>query len=221
MHYYISLGPDCLAAANLNMLRLRKISLPFDWLLTKNDIAGIDYVIKNIDTNFQYFLRKLKKNSEGHYFSENFPETFFPHCNFNAQETEFEKLKQHYFAEHFENKSSDTQIDKFKRRANRFINIINNSNNNCVFFYKVTGTTFFDEDTLGSIVNKIEYFIEKCRCKYKFLIYTVMENNEKKITFQNNFKNSHIYCQIYRIDYTVNSDFGNKDDFAQLIKTVI
>ena len=115
MHYYISLGPDCLAAANLNMLGLRKISLPFDWLLTKNDIAGIDYVIKNIDTNFQYFLRKLKKNSEGHYFSENFPETVFPHCNFNAQETEFEKLKQHYFAEQFENKSSETQIDKFKK----------------------------------------------------------------------------------------------------------
>ena len=61
MLYYISLGPDCLTATNLNMLGLRKISLPFDWLLTKNDIDGIDYVIKNIDTNFQYFLRKAQE----------------------------------------------------------------------------------------------------------------------------------------------------------------
>ena len=220
MHYYISLGPDCLTAANLNMLGLRKISLPFDWLLTKNDIDGIDYVIKNIDTNFQYFLTNLKQNKKG-WYSKNFPETFFPHCDFNARESEFEKLKQHYFAEHFENKSSETQIDKFKRRANRFINIINNSNNYCVFFYKVTNNTFFDEDTLGSIVNKIEYFIKKCSCKYKFLIYTVMEKKEKQITFQNKFKNKHIYCKIYRINYATNSDFGNKNDFAQLIKTVI
>lgn len=223
MHYYISLGPDCLTAANLNMLDLRKISLPFDWLLTKNDIAGIDYVNKNIDTHFQYFLTNLKQNKKGYYYSENFPETFFPHYDFKAKEAEFEKLKRHYFAEYFENKSPDSQIDKFKRRANRFINIINNSNNHCIFFYRVTNNTFFDEDTLCSIVEKIEYFIKKCRCGYKFLIYTSLadKNNEKTIIFQKRFKNKFIYFKIYHINYTKNSEFGDKDDFKKLIKSIL
>ena len=48
-----------------------------------------------------------------------------------------------------------------------------------------------------------------------------MEKNGKKITFQNKFKNKHIYYKIYRINYAANSDFGNKNDFAQLIKTIV
>ena len=44
-----------------------------------------------------------------------------------------------------------------------------------------------------------------------------MENNEKKITFQNNFKNSTYLLPNISHRLSVNSDFGNKDDFLELI----
>ena len=56
---YISLGPNCHAAANLNMLRKRSCSLPFDWLQMPEK-RGMEYINENINTHFKYFISDIK-----------------------------------------------------------------------------------------------------------------------------------------------------------------
>jgi hypothetical protein len=53
---YVSLGVDCGSANILNVLKLRKQSLPFDWVVTYEGITNI------INNNFEDFIPKIRDN---------------------------------------------------------------------------------------------------------------------------------------------------------------
>lgn len=54
--HFIPIGPSCHAAGNLNMLKLRKQALPFDWLLCNPSDRIFEYVNDLINTNYNLVL---------------------------------------------------------------------------------------------------------------------------------------------------------------------
>ncbi|AUC84426.1 hypothetical protein CW731_03530 [Polaribacter sp. ALD11] len=74
----IPIGCDCHPAHMLEILNLRKQSLPFDWLDTE-PIYSIKYAYENIVNKFNFFLRDLKEDNEGKVFSNKFKYSIFYH----------------------------------------------------------------------------------------------------------------------------------------------
>jgi hypothetical protein len=217
--FYISLGPDCHTAANLNMLKKRHMSLPFDWL-SMSEKLGIKYININIETNFKYFVSNMKKNNKGNYYSEKFPYVTFPHHNFLQDTSEFNKVKLKYFFSETDERQDGTNIDKFKRRTNRFLNIINNPKNKCVFCYHISLVTWKNKDDLQYILEQIKIFLKKCMTKYKFLLYILIKNSDIAEDIPKDQFYNGVYLRVYKIDLSKNKDFGNAQDFKKILDSL-
>ena len=126
---YISLGPDCEIAGLLHDLKLRTQSLPFDFLLT-NPLLGIKYVTDLINNEFSDSLDDLKYNKQNKVYSINYPNSLFYHHDLINNK---QKLVKSLKIDHLN--MDEPLIDKFKRRGERFMNIINNKDNFNIFFY--------------------------------------------------------------------------------------
>ena len=216
---YISLGPNCFTAANLNMLNLRKCALPFDWLLTPPE-KGLRYIINNIKNNWSLFLYDVKKNNYGVYYAKNYPDTSFPHVkNFTENKHEFSDLINDIFCEN-KDYTIDTQLNKFRRRCIRFSNIINNTNIKNIYFYNITPIIFKNKNKFNTIIKDIKEFVSYSKTPYKFILYMIIENKEKFKNIQNKINDS-IYFTLYYVDRTKNSDFGNCNDFQSMIDIIL
>ena len=216
---YISLGPNCFTAANLNMLNLRKGALPFDWLSTPHE-KGLRYIINNIKNNWRFFLYNIKKNKDNIYHAEKYPDTLFPHVkNFAKNEHEFSHLINYNFCEH-KNSIKTTQLDKFRRRCVRFSNIINNINIKNIYFYNITPIIFKNKHKFNTIIEDIKELLSYSKTPYKFILYMIIEDKEKFKNIQNKI-NDFIFFTLYYVDRAKNSDFGNCDDFQKMIDNVI
>lgn len=54
---YIPIGTDCHPAGNLNSLKLRKFSLPFDWLFITEPNKIFEYLNNLISSQFAFFVK--------------------------------------------------------------------------------------------------------------------------------------------------------------------
>jgi len=150
---YISLGPDCTIAGLLNDINVRTQSLPFDFLLT-NTLLGIKYVTDLINNDFSDYLNDLKYNKQNKVYSTNYPYSLFYHHDLINNK---QKLVKSLKIDHLN--MDEPLIDKFKRRGERFMNIINDKDNFNIFFYcirhDVITTNFFqDLDNFIDVMNK-------------------------------------------------------------------
>ena len=75
---YIPIGTNCHPAMNLNLLKLRTMSLPFDWLLI-NPLNIFEYLNNLINTNFSNFTKDLIYNNRNKVISKNYPYSEFFH----------------------------------------------------------------------------------------------------------------------------------------------
>ena len=214
---YISLGPNCHAAANLNMLRKRHTSLPFDWL-SMPEKRAISYINENINTNFKYFISNIKKNEKGECYAERFPYVTFPHHNLLENSSEFDKLKAHFFFNETYERQDGSIIDKFKRRINRFIKILNNPKNICVFCYHISLKTWKNKIDTQNIIEQIKLFLRKCRAKYKFLLYIQINDGDTGVPEDQMHEG--LYVRTYTLDKSKNAEFGNHLDFQTLLNSV-
>jgi len=209
---YISLGPNCHAAGNLRFLKLRNISLPFDWLMT-DEIKGIEYVNDLIKTNFINFVNNLKLIGSKKVISENYPYSQFVHHNL---------IKNTYtpIGDYPENDLN--LIETFKMRAQRFMDIINDSNNECTFLYGISYDVFCNENLFQKILNDLHCFeneimVKFSKCSYKLIIYILCDiktYNEIELK-EHCFKN--IVIKKYFINMSVDRIYGNPSDFKELL----
>ena len=187
--YFISLGPDCHIAGALNFMKLRKQSLPFDFLLS-HSTKGLKYVYKLIDNKFTDFLNDLEYNNKNRVISKNYPDTQFYHHDLIKNK---QKLVKSLKIDHIN--MEEFLIEKFKRRGRRFINIIENDKNKCMFFYIISFNDIDNDIRFKEITTNINNFVNvlnnKGNCKYILIIFIKTNKKElvkinDKITFINN-----------------------------------
>ena len=79
---YIPIGKNCLVAGQLDILKLREVALPFDWLLIKDQYIFI-YLNDLINTKFENFTKNLLYNDRNVVISEKYPFCEFLHQDLN------------------------------------------------------------------------------------------------------------------------------------------
>lgn len=144
----IPIGNDCHPAYVLQKLHLRKFSLPFDWL-SNHPIKAIAYANENMCNGFSYFLKGLRRNEKGVVVAEK-----YPYCEF---------LHNPDLIESYEEKN------KFKRRIERFLEIIKNSN--VYFLNNVSATAFKDEECVDEYVSNLSIFLKNHLIKQGGLLF--------------------------------------------------
>ncbi len=150
----ISIGCNCHPAHLLAIMRFRKTSLPFDWLLTDGD-KGLNYVTDNIKNSFQNFMADLQINAQNFAFAKKYPESCFYH--------------------HSDIISNPQTRNTFQNRINRFTEIINNSN--CTFLYALPSENLNSIESVHNIASQAEQFSSTMKEKDKLCIYITY--NEK------------------------------------------
>ena len=139
---YIPLGQDCSLAYQLDKCGLRKFSLPFDWLYSKNLLD----IIELIDNGFSNFLPQNTINTiddlkQLYTICEIKTNNFLLNKPISTQSETFSKYKlkhkkyniilPHEFAI-IDTEQIQIFIDKYQRRIARFYQL-NNSDNELIF----------------------------------------------------------------------------------------
>jgi hypothetical protein len=175
--YIISLGPDCWIAGTLNNLKIRKESFPFDFLLTDTN-KGLEYVSKLIQTNFSDFTSDLEYNYNSKVISKYYPYAQFYHHDLLQNK---QKLVKSLKIDH-EN-MEESLIEKFQKRSKRFMNIITNENNKCIFAYKIL---LYDITNLHIQLNEF-YNTMQIYSKCKFILILLIKVNALNDNIFNEF----------------------------------
>lgn len=141
---YVSLGSSCSIAYQLQILKLKKESLPFDWIRSNS----VSYVLSLIQNNFDGFFDDLEhvKDDERFPFIEDNEEGL--NHNFDAipdKKTKIYKTKYLGFFHDFKDGVSLDEIkEKYDRRIKRFYNVIKNK---CIF---IRDDVKFKESDIGT-----------------------------------------------------------------------
>jgi hypothetical protein len=145
---YISLGPTCSVAYQLQQLNLKKESLPFDWIRSNN----ISFVLELIKNNFKNFFDDLihvKDDDKFPYINDDSSEMF---DDIKDKQTNIYKTKNIGFFHDFKQGTTLQDVkEKYDRRIKRFYDV---SRNKSVFirdeiYFKVANIPIYNE------INKI------------------------------------------------------------------
>jgi len=168
----IPLGCDCHPAYMLNSLYLRNISLPFDWL-NIDPIRTFEYVTENINDEFENFLKVPKLNERGYFISEHYSYSEFIHeKNLNNQET----------------------INKFKRRIERFLDLIKKEQ--IAFLHNFPVNSLQKESDIYKYVNSIKLFKSLILPNSNIHIYLRYDEN----LFENEFLSEKLYNELNNLN---------------------
>ena len=131
---YISFGYDCSPATALKNLNLRTMALPFDWVET--DIRAI---LKCISEDFRNFHKQITL-TEGGEEVRDFYGIRFPH-DYPSELGKTYKLQNASFAGLYRvcadyEKYTDEVTEKYKRRIERFYDIINDKEKPIIALYR-------------------------------------------------------------------------------------
>ena len=191
---FISIGPYCSTADILKANNLRTEAYPFDYIFSSLEI--VKHCIKdkfNIFLDKKYYTHGNCNNSTRHSFYCNFLDTpllLQHHIKFNYS-NDYKVSSGNLFNHH--NLIDDNgNYEKFKRRCDRLLSLIEN-NEKIVFVYYNCYTNDFND-----IIDFYNTF------SYNKNIYTVgiFENNyDKKILYEN------INCKIYQ-NYDISTIFN-------------
>jgi len=213
---FISLGPDCHPAKNLNKLNLRKISLPFDWLYCKESNRLFEYINDLINTNFSKFTTNLIYNRRKKVISKNYDYVeFFHHDLLKNRNTMGDNMG--------ENNEEIELIETMNRRGKRFMNIISNENNKVIFLCMIHHTTLIKNGIINN--NKLyEDMINfntnlNIKCNFKVLVYLYNDNDDYNLIIPKEFNNlNNFIFDKYIRNQSVCRTYGDINDFKQLLE---
>lgn len=191
----IPIGSFCVTAVNLRRFKLRKYSLPFDWL------AGleIDLILKLLESNFDDFLNvenlELFQKSEGHdiYINKLNNIKFFHDFLSGENLKDFDEVK-----------------EKFNRRIERLYNVINEAEN----------VLFVHSTMHGITTQKCLEVYEKLQNIFKGkninLLFLNLSKDFKQLECYNVFENVLLFDTPY--DQSKNDIEGDYKTFKQILK---
>lgn len=173
---FISIGPYCSTADILKANNLRTESYPFDYIF-----SSLEIVKHCINDKFNTFLDKkyytpgTGDNSTRHSFYCNFLDTpLLKQHHINNNYSKDYKVSSGNLFNHHNLIKSDDDYDKFKRRCDRLLSLINN-NEKIVFVYYNCYTNDY---------NDIIDFYNNFASNKNIFIVGIFENNfDKKILF--------------------------------------
>lgn len=109
----IPFGHNCLIAHHLTLCGLRKISLPFDWLLIVPEYS-LHYANRLINNNFKGFVDNLAYDGE-YVISKNYPSAKFFHHDLIKNSADVPSRM---------DLGKGNLVDIFKRRASKFMEML-------------------------------------------------------------------------------------------------
>jgi hypothetical protein len=207
---FISIGHSCHPAGNLQALGLRKESLPFDWLLISQP-NSFRYINDLINTRFQNFTKDLiynhrQKVVSSHYdYVEFFHHDLINNTTLNRPDDDNKNL-----------------VEIMNRRANRFMDIITNTENEIVFLCLLNHTKLFINDQINNTLYEDMLNFDNntnIKCSYKVLVYLSSdEEGDYELNLPNEFlKLTHFIFEKHIINRTVNKIYGCKNDFEIML----
>ncbi len=194
----IPLGCDCHPAYMLNSLYLRTSSLPFDWL-NIDPIITFEYVSKNINDKFNFFLKNPKLNDRGYFISPKYPYSEFMHeKDLNNQET----------------------INKFRRRIDRFFSLIKTKK--IQFLHNIPVNSLHKESDIYQYISDIKLFQSIIPSDSTIHIYmrydeNLSENELLSEKLYNELNNLNIYTYKYVRGLKKNGIWGLKSHYHSLL----
>lgn len=211
---FISLGPNCHPAGNLNYLNLRKQSLPFDWLLC-SDVRIFEYINDLINTFFSNFTTNLIYNHRKKVISKNYDYVEFFHHDLlkNVSDRTEDKVE--------ENK--EPLIEVMNKRAKRFMDIISNETNEVVFLCMLHHTKLIKDKKINDrklYEDMINFDTNlNIKCNFKVLVYLYNDNEDYNLILPDEFDNlNNFIFDKYIRNQTVNRIYGDVKDFKQLLE---
>jgi hypothetical protein len=196
--YYIPLGCDCHPAGILGKLRLRKESLPFDWMLIST-LQLFNYINTQIQNKFIDYLDEPEYNKNKISFSKKYPNALFYH-----QDIFNEEIRK-----------------TLKNRAQKFINILNRKNCIIYFFTCIDYNSFEDLsiDKKKILYEDIQNFKNNnIKAIYKLIIYFRNDNNDFNLELPEYYKKSNnIVFEKYIRNKSVSKHFGAREDFLPIV----
>ena len=198
-YYIVPIGCDCHPAHSLDILGLRKVSLPFDWI-DIDPLKTIEYVADNINNKFVDFLKDTKTNEDGHFISGKYPFALFLH----------EKQL-----------DSAESVDKFKRRSNRFLKIIENEN--VIFLHGLKVNSIRNEKDVEQYIESVRLFLSSVNPNHSLRIYLRYDDDlsENAILADKMFSELtklNVKTIKYVREWKTYGNWGNKDLYHQLYK---
>jgi len=150
----ITIGCDCHPAYSLQSLYIRTESLPFDWLNVA-PAKSIGYVADNIRTNFEFFLKDLRRNDEGHIVS-----SYYPFAEFIHEKQLIERPE---------------DVARFKRRVTRFLDLIQTKDIN--YLHNTPAAMFSSPDEVNQYIESIKSFLPLLKKNDSLHIYIRFDEN--------------------------------------------
>ena len=162
----VPLGDSCSVAHALQTIGIRKFALPFDWVR----IANLSDITRIINNKFDQYIESCVKTVE---VSSKFP--IFDDDFNNSLIKNNCVMRNKYGVKFYHDDFAENCVDKYKRRINRFFEILNCTNR--VIFIR-------DESKMKNISN--EMINEFCDCIIKinpnlvFIIKVIIHNPKNK-----------------------------------------
>lgn len=158
---YIPIGYNCLVAGNLEILNIRNKSFPFDWILINGEYL-FSYLNDLINSKFIKFTKNLKYNHRNIVISENYPNCQFLHHDLINNITKRNGIIV----------KTDNLIETIDRRCNRFMEIIEDKNNDINFICNIEYNTFLMYESI--IFEDMKLFINNNNIKCKFHLIVIL-----------------------------------------------
>ena len=209
---FISLGPTCHPAGNLNKLNLRKQSLPFDWLLCDYNHL-FEYVNDLINTNFKYFTSFLVYNESKKVISEKYKYAQFYHHDLIKNKTDIKENKY----------DKRGLIEKMNDRSKKFMSIISKNNENVTFLCILHHTNIIENGKLKNLklYEDMQEFDnnKNIKCNFKVLVYLYNDNEDYNLIIPDELKElKNFIFDKYIRNQTICSIYGDINDFKNLLK---
>ena len=145
-HIYIGIGGWCGTAFGLKGSNLRSYALPFDWIRSK-----FEGVIDCLGNNFENFLPKTYQKEK------------------NGKMGAYRGRQFSFFHDDFEN-NLNAEVDKYKRRINRFQELLR-SNQRIIFIRTTVTNNYLDEINLSnSFHSAMSEFFPDTNYKLVFIV---------------------------------------------------
>ena len=171
----IPIGIDCWIADFLRKFNLRSMSFPFDWNVTYNGVS------KCIDDNFKLFTEPLNNNRINQY------DIYFHHDFLSNDPDLINKEK-----------------EKFIRRYQRLINILETSNEDIIFIRKGHSCAHHNNNCYNDITNditdaeRLDIILSNKypQLKYKIIVFVICD---KCFNYNEIYKSNSDKIDIYNI----------------------
>lgn len=208
---FISLGPNCHPAGNLEKLKLRKQSLPFDWLLC-NGNRRFEYINNLINTNFSNFTTNLIYNHREKVISKDYEYVEFFHHDL---------LKNLIIGRPKDDNKN--LVDVMNKRGKRFMDIISNENNEVVFLCMLHPTNLIKDGLINNhklYQDMINFDTNlNIKCNFKVLVYFYNNDEDYNLIIPNELSNlKNFIFDKYIKNRKVSPIYGDPIDFKQLLQ---